>query len=312
MLDSAAAPMPECPLCELPADVHLRDVEDPFSRRKFAVLRCSRCGLGQTYPMPADLAPYYEGYHGARHGSSHRICLNRRIAILRDATRRRETGTLLDIGCGDGSFLLAARQLGWRVFGTEFNPQEARENGLTAVTDIDNIVQSGPFDCVTLWHSLEHLRDPLDTLRTIRRLISPRGVLLIAVPDSGGFQARLFGRTWVHLDVPRHLYHYGKTSLSMLLRATSFSPVRWWHQEFEYDLLGWSQSALNRLLPTPNVFFHQLMGRTPRCSQAEKAISYVCGMALTALALPLLALGTLVKRGGSLLLAAHPCEPSVP
>jgi len=303
--------MPTCPLCEVRVDVHLRDVEDPISRRKFDVLRCLKCGLGQTYPMPSELAPYYDGYHGARHGSSAQICINRRIAILRSSPRKREAGALLDIGCGDGSFLHAARERGWRVFGTELNPQQARQRGLYVVTDINEIAESAPFDCITLWHSLEHLRDPLNVLKTIRRLLSPTGVLLIAVPDSGGLQATLFGRKWVHLDVPRHLYHYGKTSLSMILQATGFFPVQWWHQEFEYDLLGWSQSALNRILPTPNIFFDLLMGRTPRCNQAEKGMGYLCGTALTALAFPPLVLGTLVKRGGSLLVAAHPCEPSI-
>jgi SAM-dependent methyltransferase len=262
--------------------------------------------------MPSDLAPFYRGYHGARHGSSAQICIRRRIAILFRSAHMREPGSLLDIGCGDGSFLLAARKRGWRVFGTELNPQDALRNGLSVVTDINDAIDSAPFDCITLWHSLEHLRDPLNTLKTIRRLLSPTGVLIIAVPDNGGLQATLFGRSWVHLDVPRHLYHFGKDSLSMLLQATGFAPFRWRHQEFEYDLLGWSQSALNRVLPTPNVFFHLLMGRSVGCSLAEKGSSYLGGTALTLLALPLVALGTLVGRGGSVLVAAHPSEPSVP
>lgn len=296
-----------CPLCAGRLDVHLHEVEDPLSRRSFDVLRCDGCGLGQTYPVPSDLAPYYENYHGGRHGVTARHCVNRRISFVRDATRGQKPGLLLDIGCGDGSFLLAARKGGWRVLGTEINPHAARHRGLDVFTDLGEIPESSVFDCITLWHSLEHLCDPLGSLKRIRSHLSPTGVLLIAVPDSEGIQAKLFGRRWFHLDVPRHLYHFGKTSLSVLLQATGFCPVQWRYQEFEYDLLGWPQSALNCLLPTPNVFFHLLTGRSSCCSTAEKVTSCVCGAVLTGLAAPLVAMGALMSRGATLIVAAHPC-----
>lgn len=215
---------------------------------------------------------------------------------------------LLDIGCGDGSFLLAARKSGWSVQGTEFNPHPARLRGLDVATDMGEIPDMPLFNCVTLWHSLEHLCDPLATLRSIRSRLHPSGVLLISVPDIDGIQARLFGRRWFHLDVPRHLYHYSRTSLSALLRVTGFSPVQRWHQEFEYDLIGWPQSALNCLLTTPNVLINMLMGRSPRCSAAEKVTSYIGGAVLTGLAVPLVAVGSLFSRGATLVVAAHPCE----
>lgn len=221
----------------------------------------------------------------------------------------RRPGKLLDIGCGDGSFLLAARQRGWQVQGTEFNPREARQKGLDVVTGLDEIPGTAVFDCVTLWHSLEHLCDPVTTLKKIRGLLSPTGSLLIAVPDIDGIQARLFGRRWFHLDVPRHLYHYSKRSMQALLQATGFCPVRRWRQEFEYDLIGWPQSALNCVLPTPNVFIDVLMGRSPRCSAAEKIASLIAGTVLTGLAVPLVAMATLVNRGSTLIVAAHPCDP---
>ena len=217
-----------------------------------------------------------------------------------------KAGMLLDIGCGDGSFLLAAQKCGWQVMGTELNPKAARQSGLDVVTDICEIPSSLVFDCITLWHSLEHLSDPLTTLKAIRSRLSPTGILLIAVPDIDGIQAKMFGRKWFHLDVPRHLYHYSKTSLSALLQATGFCPVQQWHQEFEYDLIGWLQSTLNCLLPTPNVFFNLLMGRSLGCGPAETVTNCAGGALLTGLAVPLVAMGTLINRGATLIVAAHP------
>jgi len=114
----------------------------------------------------------------------------------------------------------------------------------------------GPFDCITLWHSLEHVRDPSAILRDCKKILKPGGVLLIAVPDAGGLEARTFGARWFHLDVPRHLFHFTRKSLASVLRAAGFAGLRSWHQEFEYDLLGWSQSALNAMGFPPNLFFH--------------------------------------------------------
>jgi SAM-dependent methyltransferase len=283
--------------------VALREVEDPQTRRKFSLLRCGGCGLGQTDPIPGDLAPYYAEYHGGRHGATARLCLRRRMRLLRAAAPR--AGRLLDLGCGDGSFLLQAREEGWQVRGTEFSPQLARGRGLDVAESLDELGGNELFDCITLWHSFEHLRDPLCTMRRLRELLAPGGALLLAVPDSGGLQARLFGRYWLHLDVPRHLFHYTRRSLSALLQSAGFE-ARWWrHQEFEYDLLGWPQSALNALTPAPNLFFQLLMGRSPACGSAEKFFHYAAGGALTLLSLPLVPLGSLIGRGGTLLVAAR-------
>ena len=167
------------------------------------------------------------------------------------------------------------------------------------------------FDCITLWHSLEHLRDPLEILRSVRKRLSPHGVLLVAVPDFGGIQSRLFGRKWYHLDVPRHLFHYNKTSLAGLLHVTGFRPAWWGHQEFEYDLIGWPQSALNWLLPTPNVFTDFLMGRDPACGAAETFASITGGAILTAFSVPLVAMGSFVNRGATLMVAARPSDVDV-
>ena len=301
-----------CPVCAGRLLSVLRDVRDPLTRRPFELLRCADCGLGQTNPIPGDLAPYYAGYHCGRHGVTASLCIRRRIRFLRRATGHRAPGALLDIGCGDGSLLLAARDIGWQVQGTEFNPLLARQRGLAVVSDLSEISASARFDCITLWHSLEHLRDPLYTMQCVRSLLAPTGVLLLAVPDSTGLQASLFAGKWFHLDVPRHLYHYSKRSLSALLSAAGFSPVSWRYQEFEYDLLGWSQSALNCFLPTPNVFFHLLTRRTPCCSKAEKLISALGGAALTGFSLPLIPLGSLLHCGATLVVDAHPVRVPEP
>lgn len=298
---------PTCLLCGAELIDYLRGVRDAVTWESFQILRCPQCGLGQTVPRPRDLSRYYRNYHGDRHAFTSRYCARRRLALVRRvAGSRGANRRLLDIGCGDGTFMLEAKQGGWDVMGTEMNPDLPRRRELNVVADLSELQSDATFECVTLWHSLEHLSDPLDTILRLRRLISVNGVLIIAVPDYGGLQAWLFADKWLHLDVPRHLFHFNIRALSRLLNSAGFSPERWWHQEFEYDLMGWSQSALNKLMPAPNVFFDLVPGRSTEASATEKILNWAGGIVLSAIGVPFVLTSSLIRRGGTLVVAARP------
>ena len=288
-----------CASCSGALKPRFQRVVDPQTRQEFALLACSSCGLGHTAPVPGDLAPYYGGgYYGGRHGLTHRLCLWRRARLL---DRFGGRGAVLDVGCGDGSFLEAARRRGWQVAGTEMNPAAAREKGLAVHAALAET--TGPFNCATLWHSLEHFPDPRATLEQVRDRLAPGGSVLIAVPDAGGAQARLFGARWRHLDVPRHLFHFTRGSLSGLLGHTGFEARWWWHQEIEYDLLGWTQSALNGLPFTHDLLLRSLSGR--QRGFPELLAGLLLGGVLGALATPVALATALAGRGGTLIVAAR-------
>ena len=284
-------------------------VRDPLTGESFSICKCTQCGLGHTVPQPEDLGPYYgSGYYGNRHGFTLRHCIKRRLRFVASSMPRRTGKRLLDIGCGDGSFLVAAKEAGWEVMGTELNPQPARSAGLQVKEGIDEIPPAEPFDCVTMWHSLEHMRDVKFTLEQIARLLKPEGRLIIAVPDNGGFQARIFRHRWLHVDDPRHLYHFDAGSLQYCLTSTGYAVQRQWHQEFEYDLIGWSQSALNCVMPYPNVFFDCLTGKQKNYGHSIVLLGFGLGLLFSFLALPAVAAGTLLGRGGTLVVVAHLCR----
>jgi SAM-dependent methyltransferase len=282
------------------------EVCDPLTNEIFAIMRCGRCGLGHTIPTPDDLGRYYATqYYGNRHGFTARYCSRRRLGFVRDELGDGTGKRLLDIGCGDGAFLMEARQVGWEVMGTELNPVMARELGLDVRADIALVADKGAFDCITMWHTLEHMRDIPSMLKKISGLLKPEGRLIVAVPDCGGLQARLFGPKWLHLDVPRHLYHFDSGSLHYCLGSAGFSVERQWHQELEYDLLGWSQSALNYIMPLPNVFFDALTGKRSIRSRIITATAFILGALLTVAAVPAVAAGTLLGRGGTIVAVAY-------
>jgi 2-polyprenyl-3-methyl-5-hydroxy-6-metoxy-1,4-benzoquinol methylase len=78
------------------------------------------------------------------------------------------------------------------------------------------------FDVITMWQALEHVHRPLDVLREAKRLLTPGGKLVIAVPniDSGPF--RWFGPDWFGLDLPRHLTHFSAATLRRMVEQAGF------------------------------------------------------------------------------------------
>ena len=162
---------------------------------------------------------------------------------------------LLDVGCGDGGFLLQAQACGWRVEGVDPDPRAAevgqgrdvliRHGGLEAYDG-----QAACFDLITLSHVIEHLHDPVAALADCHRLLKPGGRLWIATPniDSGGHA--LFGRHWRGLETPRHLVLFNEPGLRQLLQRAGFAtPHRLPSQWPEPFMLARSSHALASGLP---------------------------------------------------------------
>lgn len=294
-----------CHVCGNRLISHFPEVVDPLTNETFAIHRCTECRLGQTVPRPKDLNRYYGNvYYGNRHGFTARYCTRRRLKFVDAAVGLPPGQKLLDVGCGDGSFLLAAQKSGWEVVGTEINPELPRSAGLDVRERVEQLSDLSPFDCITMWHTLEHMPDLGSMLSQLSTLLAPTGRLVIAVPDNGSFQARAFRRKWLHLDVPRHLYHFDAFSLSFCLRRAGFRIENQWHRELEYDLMGWSQSALNYLFREPNIFFNSITGKKRDVRLSLRASNFLLGTILSGMSLPAVITETWFGRGGTLIVSA--------
>jgi len=118
----------------------------------------------------------------------------------------------------------------WQVFGVEPNQWAARYAREQLKLDIfhghllEANLADNQFDVVTLWDVLEHLHDPRQTLTEIWRILKPGGFLICSVPNLDSIDAKLFGRFWIGLDAPRHLYVYSRCTLSAMLKAGCLQP----------------------------------------------------------------------------------------
>lgn len=139
----------------------------------------------------------------------------------------RGSGRFLDVGCGGGSYLYRLKQWGWNVYGVEpsaAGAAQARSLGLNVYQG--QIEEAGfPdsfFDVVRLNHVLEHLTDPHGTMREIRRILKPDGMVYLTVPNTRSVNFWLFGENWYGLDVPRHVISYCPRALRFLCAASGF------------------------------------------------------------------------------------------
>ncbi len=140
-------------------------------------------------------------------------------------------GRLLDVGCGNGGFLMLVRQAGWQVEGLDFDAgavQAARSRGLEVHHGgIEALsARSACYDVITLCHVIEHVHDPITTLRRLHALLKPGGVLWLDTPNLASLGAVRFGPHWRGLETPRHLVLFCSASMSDALTKSGFHSLR--------------------------------------------------------------------------------------
>jgi SAM-dependent methyltransferase len=230
-----------CPLCSSgDISLHLSCTDNFISRKDFVIFKCTACGFlfTQDYPDESEIGSYYESDDYISHSDTseglsnklyriaRRFMLGRKKDLINRITGLK-AGDLMDLGCGTGHFASTMKKAGWQVKGIEIN-EKARNFGASHfgldVISPDKLpgLEPNNFDCITLWHVLEHFHDPSNYASEIYRLLKPGAVCVIALPNNNSYDAAHYGKYWAAWDVPRHLWHFSPSTFKLFAEKTGF------------------------------------------------------------------------------------------
>jgi SAM-dependent methyltransferase len=190
------------------------------------IVKCPGCGLvfyeGVAPPGNLYNDEYFSGGEYLDYCGDKKIIqrnFRRHIKVLH---RLVPSGRLLELGCAYGFFLELAREH-WEVKGIDVTAAGVRHArdvvGVNALQKDFLTLSDEPesWDVICLWDTIEHLPDPILTLRKAATWLKPGGVLLLTTGDIESRLARLRGERWRQIHPPTHLYYFSSATLGKAL-----------------------------------------------------------------------------------------------
>ena len=228
-------------------------------RYKFRLVRCKECNLIYLNPRPTP--EFIDNFYPDNYSVYGRIDENydresrfidyfslsywRRILTKREKLSvvkkfcHNKKARLLEIGPGGGSFLKSIKNIGWEATGIEISSDmcdhisnsyniECFNKDFNNLSDSDiKLFTDNKFDIIVFWSSFEHLYDPKGALDLCRNIIKRNGRLIIFVPNADSLEERFFRMIDKNpVDVPRHLFHFNRSTMKKLFNAAGFKPIR--------------------------------------------------------------------------------------
>lgn len=198
------------------------------SKEEFKIYHNEEYDLLFTDPIPNDLSSYYESEDYISHTDSKKTIIDKVYQLVKNYTIKKKLKlinsfhtnekTLLDIGAGTGDFINYCKKNNWNVVGVEPSNKAkeiASTKELVLLNSIEEIKEE-KYDVITMWHVLEHVPNLNDYIKALKKLLKKDGVLVIAVPNFKSYDANHYKNFWAAYDVPRHIWHFSKNSISQL------------------------------------------------------------------------------------------------
>ena len=232
-----------CPICKQNKfSTKVTCVDHTVSKEKFTIVSCETCGFHITNPRPKkeNMGRYYESEKYISHTNNKDGFFNWLYQTVRKHTIKTKTkllkkvtsgGKHLDIGCGTGEFLNSCKKHGFKTEGIE--PSKiAREKAINNYnlsvkesTDL-SLYKGSSFDSISMWHVLEHISDLNENISHLHRILKPGGKLIVAVPNHKSWDASHYKESWAAWDVPIHLWHFSKKSITNLFKNNRFCLIK--------------------------------------------------------------------------------------
>jgi SAM-dependent methyltransferase len=223
-----------CPCCGQESDTQWLLVPRRALRTDdYKLLHCPSCSHVwlKNRPTSEEMGRYYgfEYHKNISHaGETSPARWKRHLRVI---SKYKSGGSVLDIGCSSGGFLGYFRGGAWKLYGIEpssATAERARANTGAEVFMGDVLEANYPpesFDLITCTDVLEHLFEPRQVIQKVYSWLKPRGIFYVFVPNIMSWEARVFGSYWYGLDLPRHVQHFSRNSLSVIGASAGLQEV---------------------------------------------------------------------------------------
>jgi len=221
------------------------ELPEAFRTLTFRFVRCASCGLVylRERPDPSDVDVYYPDSYKCFQSYEDRGFIMKNLARwvargkLHQITKFMPAGieTLLDYGCGSGTWLSVLKELGctYRMVGTDISGgplQELRRRGIEAYkcdeTTLCRHVAPASVGVVHLFHVIEHLPNAGRVLESIREVLAPGGVVIGQTPNVDSLGRRVWGDLWNQWHAPQHLVLFSDSTLKRHAERAGFEVVK--------------------------------------------------------------------------------------
>lgn len=234
--------MKPCPACGGPGPFpKVEDWRDPVGGKDYSVHDCPACGVQFSEPRVAVGADWYEKAAPLR-GQEYKVAPEQDFRMTWFLSEPLAAGRVLDVGCGDGSFLVRARAEGWTVVGFDYDERmiaRARARGVEAVaSDFESFCRSrasGEFDAATLFDVLEHTPEPALLLEQVKRLLKKGGHIAVTLPNA---RRPIPFRREAHDYPPHHFTRWTPEAMRAFLEKHGFSVERQVAGELRVDYIS--------------------------------------------------------------------------
>lgn len=216
-----------------------------------SIARCNNCGHVFQSPRLSDndiiksyqnKKEFYESLPNKNNMRSLNIINSKRILMIEKFVK----GKILDIGCGFGNLLSAARQRGWETYGVEVSSHMAnvaKKYGKVKESVIEKAVYPRDFfDAITMFDVLEHVSDPQRTLKACNNILKKGGILVIQTPSSDSVYAKIRGKNWDYFGL-QHLNYFSLNDIRSILAKNGFRISKIYYG----DEIGTITSAKSRM-----------------------------------------------------------------
>ena len=177
---------------------------------------------------------------------------------------------ILDIGCGRGEILKFFKSKGWDVVGLQLSKPLADSLNQKGIYTLncpleETNFRKGEFDVITMFHVLEHLKNPDNSIEYYKEILKKGGLFIIEVPNIESWSCSFGKQGWLNYDIPNHIVNFGNSQLHELMSNKGFKVLEATTRSLEFGPYSFLQSFLNRLYPNNNFF--QIM-------QSKNILSY--------------------------------------